>query len=70
MDCLDGPGGSLTDKAEREGWQVCGLIGLGCFQDEEHPALALTQDASGCAAGLYTHPEFFCAHWKPKEGEG
>jgi hypothetical protein len=63
-------GTELSRKAVDEGWMICRFVPHYVEDGHRTDALALVQDGSGYVGNLYTHPEFFCAHWKPKEVEG
>jgi hypothetical protein len=54
-------------RAHREGWRICGFVPHIYDADDTEPkARAVVVDDSGCAGGLFTHMDFYCAHWTPK----
>jgi hypothetical protein len=54
---------SVAVRAWREGWRLCGYVPFTGDEDDGQ-ARAVVEDGSGYTGKLYTHPDFFCAHWE------
>jgi hypothetical protein len=65
FDELPDDGDRAGCRARREGWKLCGFIPH-CYDEDDEEALALVQDGSGYAGGLFVHPDFGCIHWREK----